>query len=232
MLRPMTDDERCLTTDEMREADRRCIEELGIPGAVLMDHAGRAVFEALEGDSVGILCGKGNNGGDGYVVARYAMLAGKETHVLALADPEDMSGDARMYADIYRRLGGRVQVVSESREAIDAAHDLAEYDEVVDALLGTGLSGEIRGLYRDVITNWPQAKTIAVDAPSGLDGDTGEPLGCAVHADVTVTIAWPNAGFRLADAARYTGRVFIADIGIPRVCADDAGWAEVKARTD
>ena len=217
---PMTDTDVCLSAAAMREADRRCIEEIGIPGAVLMDHAGKAVFAECAGDSVGVLCGKGNNGGDGYVVARYALLAGLETHVVSLVDPESLAGDAKLFADVYQRLGGDIVVATERRPAIEAADKLADCATVVDALLGTGITGEVRGVVCDVIEHWPQARTVAVDLPSGLNADTGLPCGVAVHADVTVTMAWPKLGFRTPESERYTGRVMIADIGIPRRCAD------------
>ncbi|MBI1320041.1 MAG: NAD(P)H-hydrate epimerase [Candidatus Hydrogenedens sp.] len=221
-LRPMRDNDRFLTAAQLREADRLCIEAIGIPGAVLMDHAGKAMYEATGGASpLGVVCGKGNNGGDGYVAARYALLDGVDTRVVSMVPLDSLTGDARLYCDVFQRLGGEV-IVADTPEALDAA--LASLDDcavIIDALLGTGISGEVRGLYRHAIEHWPsRPRTIAADLPSGLDADTGEPCGCAVKAAVTVTMAFPKAGFQNPAAREYTGEVLIADIGIPESCAE------------
>lgn len=216
---------RTLTAAQMREADRRCIDELGIPGAVLMNTAGTRVFEQMDGGPVGVVCGKGNNGGDGFVVARLALLAGFDTRVVLVARPEEIRGDAATFMRVYQRLGGPIRVVQtddEVREALGAFGDCAW---LVDSLLGTGLSGEVRGLMRTAIEAWPKGpKTVAVDLPSGLNTDTGEVCGCCVRADVTVTFQFAKRGFENPAARPYLGRLVVADIGIPEVCADDAAW--------
>jgi NAD(P)H-hydrate epimerase len=221
MLRPLRDDDRFLTAAEMREADRRCIEDIGIPGAVLMDHAGKALFEAVYAGPLGVVCGKGNNGGDGYVAARYALLAGMDTRVVSLVPLETLSGDARLFCDVYRRLGGGIVAADTPESLSRALESLNDCATLIDALLGTGISGEVRGLFRHAIEHWPQSpRTIAADLPSGLNADTGEPCGCAIRAHTTVTMAFPKAGFRNPAAREFTGEVLIADIGIPRCCAD------------
>lgn len=208
-----------LTAAEMREADRRCIEDIGIPGAVLMNNAGAAVFREIERGPVGIICGKGNNGGDGYVIARLALLAGMEVQVLLAADPEEIRGDARVFLTAYQNLGGVVQTVG-SPDVVEGALDrLKDCSVLVDALLGTGIQGEVRGLARALIDAWPSTPTIAVDLPSGMDADRGVPCGACVRARATVTFQFPKAGFQNPEAAAYLGRLVVADIGIPDCCA-------------
>jgi NAD(P)H-hydrate epimerase len=222
----------------MREADRRCIEEIGIPGAVLMNNAGQAVFaqvaEAAKGEGpVGVVCGKGNNGGDGFVVARLALLEGYETRVVLLAEPEAIRGDAAMFLRAYRRLGGAVEVATSEQAASRAVAGLADCAVLVDAILGTGISGEVRGVSRAAIEAWPTGPaTIAVDLPSGLDADTGEPCGCCVRAHTTVTFQFAKRGFDNPASRPYVGSLAVADIGIPEVCADDAEWKGLRAKQE
>jgi len=210
----------------MREADRRCIEEIGIPGVVLMNNAGTAVFREIDGGPVGIVCGKGNNGGDGYVVARLALLKGWETRVVLVADPAEITGDAGVFLRAYQNLGGTVQPVSSEREAAAAIRNLEDYAVLVDALLGTGVKGEVRGSIRAAIEAGPSVRTVAVDLPSGLNADTGEVCGCCVKADVTVTFQFVKQGLLAPVAQPYVGRLVVADIGIPEICADDKAWHE------
>lgn len=218
---------RYLTAAEMREADRRCIEELGIPGAVLMNNAGRAVFNEIDNGPVGIVCGKGNNGGDGYVVARLALLAGFETRVIVVAHRNAIVGDAAIFLNAYERLGGSVAFVEGDAEVKGAMSDLENCAVVVDALLGTGVRGEVRGDIRSAIESWPKIRTIAVDLPSGLNADTGEVCGVCVKADTTVSFQFAKRGFENPVAKPYVGDLVIADIGIPEVCADDKAWARL-----
>ena len=223
-----------VTTAQMREADRRCIEDLGIPGAVLMNNAGAAVWRVVDelspGGSVGIVCGKGNNGGDGFVVARLALLAGRDICVALLADPETVSGDAALFMNAFLRCGGAIQVANTPDEAEDAMKTLAGYDVLVDAILGTGIRGEVQGNARKAIDSWPDKGTIAVDIPSGLDSDTGAVCGAAVHAHTTVTFQFAKQGLLKSEATPYVGRLVVADIGIPDFCADEAAWDRALAR--
>jgi len=220
---------RSLTAAQMREADRRCIEEIGIPGSVLMNNAGRAVFEQIGEGPVGVVCGKGNNGGDGFVVARLALLEGYETRVVLLAEPEEIRGDAATFLRAYRRLGGRLDVAASEPAAARAVSGLSDCAALVDAILGTGISGEVRGVTRSAIEAWPDGPaTIAVDLPSGLDADTGEPCGGCIRAHTTVTFQFPKRGFDNPASKPYVGRLVVADIGIPEVCADDAEWERLK----
>ena len=220
---------RTLTAAQMREADRRCIQELGIPGVVLMNNAGLAVFREIDRGPVGVVCGKGNNGGDGFVVARLALLAGLETRVVLVADPAAIQGDALTFMRVYKRLGGKIHSVQDEAAVVAAVQGLADCAVLVDALLGTGISGEVRGVMRAAVDAWPGIKTIAVDLPSGLDADTGEPCGGCIRADVTVTFQFPKRGFENPSSAQYLGRLVVADIGIPEICADDAAWEKLSA---
>lgn len=208
-----------LSAAQMREADRRCIEEIGIPGAVLMNNAGAAVFRHISEGPVGIVCGKGNNGGDGYVVARLALLAGFNTQVVVLAERNFIAGDALTFLRAYENLGGPVTFATTVEGASEAVQGLAGSAVLVDAILGTGITGEVRGVARAAIDAWPTGRCIAVDLPSGMDADTGEPCGACIRADVTVTFQFPKVGFLNPNAAHWLGEVIVADIGIPAICA-------------
>ncbi len=219
-----------LSVAQIREADRRCIEEIGIPGAVLMDNAGEAVFREVKPGPVAIVCGKGNNGGDGFVVARRALAAGRPTSVILLCDPDDLRGDAALFMNAYRRLGGEI-VIARNGPALKAAYaTLGHCATRVDAILGTGVRGEVRGFLREAIEGWPGGYTVAVDLPSGMDADTGAPCGCCLRAEVTVTFQFSKRGFENPIAAPYLGRLVVADIGIPPVCADDEAWRRLMQR--
>lgn len=215
---------QALSVAQMRETDRRCIEELGVPGAVLMENAGAAVYRELRPGSVGVVCGKGNNGGDGFVVARRALAAGRPVSLVLLADPDEIKGDAALFMRVFQRLGGEI-LIARNEPALEAAYaSLAHCETLVDAILGTGVRGEVRGLMHTAIEAWPRVYTVAVDVPSGMDADTGEPCGVCIHADTTVTFQYPKRGFESPAAAPYLGRLVVADIGIPPVCADDEAW--------
>lgn len=218
---------RTLNTAAMREADRRCIEELGIPGAVLMNNAGAAVYRELPPGAVGVVCGKGNNGGDGFVVARYALLDKRPVRVVLLARREELRGDAATFMRAYERLGGTIEEATDEDEAAERVRALRDCDVLVDAMLGTGVTGEVRGVIRAAIEHWPEAPTVAVDVPTGLDCDTGEVCGAAVRAAKTVTLQFRKPCFDNASSQPYYGEVVVADIGIPAVCADDAAWAKL-----
>lgn len=226
---------KTLSVAQMREADRRCIEGLGMPGAVLMNQAGSAIFEVLKqlnpaGQPVGIVCGKGNNGGDGFVVARLALLAGWDMQLLLLADPAEIRGDAATFMQVYRRLGGEIHAATQARKALQYLEQMSTSHVLVDAMLGTGVTGAPRGIYRDVISAWPKVTTLSVDIPSGLNADSGIPEEPSIRADHTVTMQYLKQGFKNPAAAPHLGRVHIVDIGIPEICSDDKAWAALPDR--
>ncbi|MGC8739486.1 MAG: NAD(P)H-hydrate epimerase [Candidatus Hydrogenedens sp.] len=221
-----------LTVQQMREVDRRCIEEIGIPGVVLMNNAGSAVFRELEPGPVTILCGKGNNGGDGFVVARLALTAGWTVKVLLLTDPSHIHGDAKVFMNAYLRLGGKMIACVNDNDVRREIDKLTRDETCVDALLGTGTKGEVTGLIRTTIESINKLSNIvSVDLPSGMNADTGEICGVCVHARKTITFQYPKIGFKNPSAKEYLGELIVADIGIPPVCADDNLWFELTQRT-
>jgi len=211
-----------VTPDEMKRLDAFAIETIGIPGVVLMENAGRAVFEAAYKGLAGrelpalVFCGRGNNGGDGFVVARHLINHGIETDVFVVGAISKVKGDALVNLRILRNMDIPINRVTK-KTLPEIRQKLKRCGVVIDALLGTGLSGEVTGLYGEVITliNEAGCPVVAVDIPSGLDGATGKPLGVAVVANVTVTFHLPKKGFENPPARRYTGELRVADIGIP-----------------
>lgn len=214
---------KLVTAQEMRELDRQAIEEVGIPSLVLMENAGRTTYQVLAREfpglagPVAVVAGRGNNGGDGSVVARYLAQAGVPVVIFLVAARDQVRGDALVNLEIAARLGIEMVEVREEKDINLLAHRLARSGLIVDALLGTGLNSEVRGLYRLVIEeiNHLRPPVLAVDIPSGLDADTGRPLGVAVQAQVTVTYGWPKIGHILPPGRDYTGRLWQVDLSIP-----------------
>jgi NAD(P)H-hydrate epimerase len=206
----------------MRKLDRFAIETIGIPGVVLMENAGRAVFEAAYKALAGkempalVFCGRGNNGGDGFVAARHLINNGIETSVYVVGALTKIKGDAAVNLRILRKMGVAIDKVSQGALPQLRAR-MKQCGLVIDALLGTGLSGEVTGLYREVIAliNEAGCPVLSVDIPSGLDGTTGQPLGIAVVANTTVTFQLPKKGFENPKARNFTGELKVVDIGIP-----------------
>ncbi len=217
---------RPMTRDEVRDVDRRAIEEFGIPGLVLMENAGRgaadiaqAMLSGIDASRIAILCGKGNNGGDGFVMARHLRNRGfpVETFYTGKADAAG-DGDAAMNLRIVQKIGLPLEEVLTADDAAALGERFDLYDLIIDALLGTGLTGEPREPARTLIeaVNASGNLVLAVDIPSGLDCDTGEPLGVAVNATRTATFAANKVGFTKPQARAYCGRVTVVDIGCPR----------------
>jgi len=217
---------KVVTGAEMKEVDRYTIEEVGISGLVLMENAGREVAQAavellddLKDRMVIVLAGRGNNGGDGFVVSRLLIEQGFEVKTILLGKKEDISGDAKLNLDILDKLEAKVWEISSKEEVLELKLLLDKSDLIVDALLGTGIKGELRGLYPEVITmvnNSPTA-VLAVDIPSGVEADTGKIADIAVRADQTITFALPKIGTILYPGADFVGDLQIADIGIPQM---------------
>ena len=216
------------TRDEIRAFDKYAVETLGIPGIVLMENAGRRIAEAARAMVRGaaarhvlILAGRGNNGGDGYVVARRLAIDGIISEVAVLAPRGEIKGDADTNLGILERMGRTVRILDGPADQVlrGLAPLLARADLVVDGLLGTGTRGQVREPYASVITavNAAGRSVLAIDIPSGLDCDTGRPLGPTIRAGRTVTLAALKAGFSAPGAAEYTGLVILADIGVPWV---------------
>ncbi len=211
-----------LTREQVRALDRRAIDEFGVPGVVLMENAGRGAAEVLlrlgVHGRVVICCGKGNNGGDGFVIARHLANHRVAVRILLFCSPEELTGDAAINQRIGARLRLPLEVHAGPSPDIDAVkRELTAAEWVVDALFGTGLSGAVRPPFDKVIEaiNASSAHVLAVDIPSGLDCDTGRPLGATVRAEHTVTFAAQKVGFARPEAAVWLGQVHLVDIGVP-----------------
>ena len=221
---------RILTTAEMREADRRTIEELGIPSIVLMENAGRAVVEAihdafddLDERRIIVLCGRGNNGGDGFVVARTLAERGLDVVVYLVGAAADVTGDAARNLDLLGQLGHPVVELPDSAAWELHGPAVTQSELLIDALIGTGLSRPLEGMLETVVAdiNTSDVPVVAIDMPSGLSADTHHPIGATIRADLTVTLAAPKLPLVLEPGADEAGELVIADIGIPAAIVED-----------
>ena len=209
-----------VTAAQMREIDRRAIEEYGIPGVVLMENAGLRLVEFIRqlecGPRIVVVAGKGNNGGDGFVAARH-LNGEKDVSVWTTADVGDYQGDALINLHILHKLQIPCVNLREAEALARLEAKLATADLVVDALLGTGVTRDVDPFYAQVIRciNETTVPVLAVDIPSGISADTGTALGHAVRANFTVTFALPKRGLLLFPGAAHTGELEVADIGIP-----------------
>lgn len=229
---------KLVTAEEMREMDRRTIEEVGVPSLVLMENAGRTTYQILRGEfpglagPVAVVAGRGNNGGDGFVVARYLANDGIPVSVFLLAEKAQVQGDARVNLNILAHLGVEVTEVLTEADLNAALPHLSRAELIVDALLGTGLNSPVRGLMAALIEHLNRLRlpVLAVDIPSGLSADTGEPLGIAIQAEVTVTYGFPKLGQVLPPGRDYVGRLWQVDIGIPPALAETVKVELAEAR--
>lgn len=212
---------KIVTADEMRQIDRSTSERFGVPSLTLMENAGTAVADFIleqypEAKTVGVVCGKGNNGGDGFVCARRLRAAGKKVSVLLLAAPAELRGDA---AAMFKKMKIKPVVArSEKQLAAPAAQRVFQCDLLVDALLGTGFKPPVKGLYAQAIDRLCQArkqghKVVAVDIPSGMDSDAAAPAGQDVPCDAVVTFTAPKLAHVFALPAETA--VVVAPIGSP-----------------
>jgi ADP-dependent NAD(P)H-hydrate dehydratase / NAD(P)H-hydrate epimerase len=233
---------KVLTAEQMREVDRLTTERYGIPSLQLMENAGAGVADYLEHNfsdldtrNIVVLCGKGNNGGDGMVVARRLREAGAAPRVFLLADPAAIHGEAATNLQCWQQGGGELRVVTSAEDWAAARVDLDVADLVVDALLGTGVKGRVEGVLGaaiEGINGWREKKTgrvrgacrrfvIAVDMPSGLASENEDYGGPVVRADATVTFTAPKVGQLLAPRADCVGHLTVHEIGTPRALLDD-----------
>lgn len=229
-----------LSRDQVRRIDALAISELGIPGVVLMENAGRSAAEETlklatecgllkprDGElqmqelNVAVVCGGGNNGGDGYVVARHLYNAGCDVVVYTAADPGKLSSDAATNRTIVEKMDLERREILDEEQLAAAEPDLERANIIVDALLGTGFSGDMRPHPAAVIRRLNALalqngrKVVAVDLPSGLDCDSGRPSPATIRADLTVTFVAMKKGFVNPNAQTHTGRVVVAGIGTP-----------------
>lgn len=234
---------------EVKEVDRIAIEEMGIPSLSLMENAARALTRALHEELPGgllarplILCGKGNNGGDGMAVARLLRGQGSVPTVVLLGEPDQLSPDARAQWERLDPAGVPCRILSSEASLGELGALLAQADLAVDALLGTGLGGPAKGLAARAIEalNDSGALVVSVDVPSGLSGDALAPLGPAVEADLTLTLALAKPVLLTPEGAPFCGRVRLLDIGLPPEAAArvtfagealDADWGASRLPT-
>ncbi len=222
-----------LTRDQAREIDRMAMEEYGVRGLILMENAGHEctrvaenMIESADDPHVSIFCGGGNNGGDGFVVARHLWNHGVEVQIYLVGDAEDVlekGTDASVNLEIAQKMDLPIAEISNEDEARACGRQAADSDLVVDALLGTGITGDVRGPFAPLIETLNELPTplMAVDMPSGLDCDTGEVLGVAARADATVTFVLKKRGQCRPGADEYVGELHVAEISVPRQLIKD-----------
>ena len=230
-----------VSATQMRELDRLTIEKYGTPGHVLMERAGSGATQALldffekRPKRVVVVAGRGNNGGDGFVMARLLKQQGIACEVVLAAKKREVAGDARRNLQAFLRLRGRVEEVTALEQVPAAEKRLERCDVIVDALLGTGLNTAVRGIQAALIAgmNARDVPIVAVDVPSGLHADSGQPVGSAVEAALTVTFGYPKLGQVLYPGTAQVGQLVCVDIGIaPQALAEVAPQLHVLTRRE
>lgn len=212
---------KLLTAKTAKDIDIKASDKLGVSTLVLMENAGRAVAEEVikilsNKKSIAIFCGKGNNGGDGFVAARHILTQGIRPDIFLAGNIQDVQNEARINLDILLKLKQKIVEVEEENLYL-VKNKISEYDLIIDALLGVGLKGEVRGIFRDLIgiINNSKAYILSVDIPSGLDATTGRVLGCAVIADKTITFVAKKLGMTIRQGTKNCGKIIVKDLGIP-----------------
>ena len=231
---------RILNAAQMREADRFTIEEIGIPSLVLMENAGRQVVAAIEAayearlnGRVAVLCGRGNNGGDGFVVARTLLQRGIDTTVFVIGALAEVRGDAKTNLEILGRLGVTVVEIGDEQSWELHFSEIAQCSLIVDAIVGTGLKSALGGMMETVVAdvNASSIPIVSIDLPSGLSADTPRILGDCIDASMTVTLAAPKLPLVLPPGEEHAGDVVIADIGIPHEVIDGVEGQRIELLT-
>ncbi len=219
-----------VTADEMHLIDRQTIDDIGIPGIVLMEHAGRAVALAIQrhyadSQQIGIFVGKGNNGGDGLVLARHLAHAGYSVEIFLVSPPIHFCGDALKNLKIAQNLELPIVRILSKRDLHREKKRIIALDLIVDSIFGTGFRGIVRGYIENIIQRINDAKcpVMAIDLPSGLNPNTGSIQGACVHANLTITIGLPKRGLILYPGAEAVGELQVADIGLPRRAVHSQG---------
>ena len=214
-----------ITSQQMKEIDRRAIEEFSIPSLILMENAGSgaacAAVDMLKDSGnkkVICVCGRGNNGGDGFVSARHLINKGIDTEIFLIAEPLKLKGDAKINFEILRKMKARIRILKTDKDFDFFKERLKGAQLIIDAIFGIGLSGEIKEPYSRVIRAMNESKKaiLAIDAPSGLDTNTGNILGICTKAKKTVTFGLPKIGFTKNHGPSIAGEVITVAISIPR----------------
>jgi hydroxyethylthiazole kinase-like uncharacterized protein yjeF len=231
---------RILNSAQMRETDRRCTGDIGIASIVLMENAGRQVVAAMEAmfsdlgsRKIVVLCGRGNNGGDGFVIARTLAQRGVEVSVFLVGSTDEVKGDARANLDVLVRLGHTVIEITDAAVWELQFPEIRTGDLLVDALFGTGLRTPLTGLYETIVAdiNASDLPVVSVDLPSGLSADTPDPIGPCIDATLTVTLGAPKLPLVLPPGEAHCGDVVIADIGIPEAAIDALEGPHIELMT-
>jgi ADP-dependent NAD(P)H-hydrate dehydratase / NAD(P)H-hydrate epimerase len=230
---------KILTAAETREVDRLTTERYGVPSLTLMENAGRGVAEFIRGQfpsfarrRIFVLCGKGNNGGDGFVVARHLLQMGAKPVVYLFSGEQELRGEAAANLNRWKQAGGEVVAITDLSAIDSVLFDFPASSIIVDALFGTGVRGPVEGLLGRAIeainAREPGIPVIAVDIPSGLNADTGEAAGAAVHADFTVTFTAPKLGFFFGAAVDYQGQLVVREIGSPAELIEEVSQSRLR----
>jgi NAD(P)H-hydrate epimerase len=230
---------KILTAAETREVDRLTTERHGVPSFTLMENAGRSVaefirdrFPSFARRKIFVLCGKGNNGGDGFVAARHLLQMGAKPAVYLFADAREVKGEAAANLNHWRQAGGELLAIADPSALDSAPLDFSGPSIIIDALLGTGVRGPVEGVLRRAIeainAREPRVPVVAVDIPSGLNADTGEVAGAAVRADFTVTFTAPKLAFFYGAAAEYQGQLVVRAIGSPPELIEEISQSRLR----
>jgi len=222
---------KLLTAGEMRAIDQRAINDYGIPGIILMENAGLRMVEVItkhlqdkiQGKRFLVFAGKGNNGGDGFVIARHLINRGAEVKVFLLHSADSLQGDAKINYEILAKMGSKIYPVLHTRDLKRVEIALTYADYLIDAILGTGFKGSLQGLTADLVEllNQSGKPIFAVDIPSGLEADTGKVNGTCVQAELTVTFGFPKVGLCLESARKYVGELWLGQISFPpKLCQE------------
>lgn len=208
-----------ISCQEMKEIDSYAINTVGIPSIVLMENAALKVINNIDlnFNNFTVVCGRGNNGGDGLAVARHLIIKGKKVRIYIVGDLKNGTEDFIINLNILKNLTAEIINIKGEKELLQLKEDLSVSDITIDALFGIGLKRNIEGLYLEIIKmiNNESKQIISVDIPSGIDGDTGKPMGICVKADKTVTFHKMKKG--LLNCGAYAGEIIVEDIGIPNI---------------
>ena len=223
-----------VNAEQMQKMDKETIEDFGIPGIVLMESAGRGAFDIIMREfsdihsmEVCVLAGRGNNGGDAFVIARYLMEQNIAVNIFLLSAIDKVKGDARTNLDLARNLAAKhpnatLTEVPDAETFEELKEEILDHDLFVDGILGTGLTSDVRGFFKDVIetVNLSRQPVFSIDIPSGVNADTGKPCGTAIRATATATFGHAKTGHILHPGDEYTGTLAVIDIGIPGFISD------------
>ena len=228
-----------VTASEMQAIDRQTIESFGIPGRVLMENAGRGATRFFlnrmkswgTGGTVGVIAGRGNNGGDGFVMARYLAQKGIPVKVYLLSEAGRLKGDAAANFALLEPMGITVAEIPNPDRFTSVQSTFDQVSYWIDAIFGTGLKSDVKGYFARVIDilNQRRQPVFAVDVPSGLDADTGQIMGACIRADATATFGYPKVGLWAYPGAGLVGRLAVVDIGIPTLIAESVAPATKTA---